>query len=173
MSQPFKRSRLWIDPPFQARLLLRMVGYFLLYIFLVWHISFFFEVVRHVASSGTYQLTFQLYLDYFWKQQPLVWAMVLVVPTLLYDLLKFSHRVAGPLYRCRNVMRDMAAGKKVPQFQPRRHDLMVELFAAFNLLIQACNERTVSDHPVPDETTRPVAPSLRSEELITVNAPQQ
>jgi hypothetical protein len=45
---------------------------------------------------------------------------------------KFSNRIAGPLYRCRRVMRDMAAGKIVPAFKARENDLMKEVFDVFN-----------------------------------------
>jgi hypothetical protein len=91
-----------------------------------------------------------LYLDFLGRQKPLLITLVLVTPILLYDLLKFSHRIAGPLYRCRHVMEEMANGKSVPAFQPRKHDLMRELFQAFNALIAEWNARAnahLNGHP--------------------------
>ena len=38
-------------------------------------------------------------------------------------------------------MLEMASGKPVPEFKPRKQDLMPELFDAFNTLIKQCNAR--------------------------------
>ena len=46
-----RRSRLWIDPPFQGRLLLRMAASLLVFTLVLWHVGFFFEVLRQVAVS--------------------------------------------------------------------------------------------------------------------------
>jgi hypothetical protein len=42
-------------------------------------------------------------------------------------------------------MQEMAEGKPVPEFTPRRHDLMPELFEAFNCLIREWNARAGSE----------------------------
>jgi uncharacterized membrane protein len=157
---PVKRGRLWIDPPFQGRLLLRMAASLFVYTFVIWHVGFFFEVLSQVAvsTSAWGRGLGALYADYFRKQVPLLITFVLITPPLLYSLLKFSHRIAGPLYRCRRMMREMAAGQKVPEFKPRKHDLMGELFAAFNELIRTCNARAAeADAPADAEAKAPGA----------------
>jgi hypothetical protein len=141
MKPAFKRTRLWVDPPFQARLLLRMGAYLALYILVVLHVGFFLELMRDLATNGPVKNFGELYLDYAGKQAPLLIALLLMMPPLLYNLLKFSHRIAGPLFRCRRVMQEMAAGQVVPEFKPRVGDLMRELFAAFNELIRTSNAR--------------------------------
>jgi hypothetical protein len=141
MAPQYKRSRLWVDPAFQLRLMLRIGGYFLLYILLVWHFGFFLDAMRGAVAGGANKPLTELYLEYFGKQQPLLIAMALLVPPFLYNLLRFSHRVAGPLFRCRAVMRDMADGKPVAEFHPRKGDLMRDLFDAFNALIRRWNAR--------------------------------
>jgi hypothetical protein len=141
MGQPFRRTRIWVDSPFQLRLLLRLVSYFALYMFVVFHIGFIWEVVRALTGPGTSHVSAQLYAEYLWKQLPMVIGFFAVAPAFLYDLVKFSHRVAGPLFRCRRLMQEMAAGKPVPEFTPRKGDLMTELFQAFNALIKTWNAR--------------------------------
>jgi len=42
-------------------------------------------------------------------------------------------------------MEEMASGAVVREFTPRKGDLMRELFAAFNLLIRACNARAKAE----------------------------
>jgi hypothetical protein len=78
--------------------------------------------------------------------------VVVIAPLVLYDILKFSHRISGPLYRRRQVMRDMAAGKAVPEFRPRKHDLLADVYVDFNALIRSWNARIGSDQPVQNGT---------------------
>jgi hypothetical protein len=144
MFRKHKRTRLWVDGPFQSRLLLRVCGYFLIYFLLVVHIGFAFRLMAYrigPSAPGAPQGLLGIYLDYLGQQKLLLVAMVLTAPAFLYDLLKLSHRIAGPLYRCRAVMRDMAAGKPVREFVPRKHDLVREFVESFNRLIRAWNAR--------------------------------
>ena len=70
---------------------------------------------------------------------------IVLLPVILFDLLKFSNRVAGPLYRCRKIMTQMSRGESVPEFKPRKHDLMPELFLAFDELVKEWNARIESN----------------------------
>lgn len=141
MNVPFRRTRLWVNSAFQGRLLTRMAGYFLVYTFVVLHIGFLFEGIADFAANGLRKGFGQLYVEFLGRQTAILYALVLTMPPLLYDMLKFSHRVAGPLFRCQRVMLEMAEGKPVTEFRPRKGDLMTELFQAFNTLIAACNAR--------------------------------
>jgi hypothetical protein len=141
MAVKFKRRRLWVDPAFQFRLLVRMSLYFLLFLVTLWHVGFVLAVRDSVAANGLTRGLGDLYLDYLWQERSLLWAALFITPVILYDQLKFSHRIAGPLYRVRRVMRDMAAGLPVTEFTPREKDLMRELFHDFNTLVKAWNAR--------------------------------
>ncbi len=162
MNWYFKRSRLVVDPPVQFRLLGRLAAYLVVYTITLLHISFAVEVFEKIVLADDGPLVADLYLDYLVRQKSLLIGMVLILPVLLYDLLKFSHRIVGPLYRCRRWMLDMAAGKPVREFVPRKNDLMTELFAAFNVLIKACNDRVTT---APGATPPSAAPSLESTDL--------
>src|SRR5947209_111683 len=107
MSAKFRRTRLWIDPGFQGRLLFRMASYLLLYAVIVVHIGFVFELLASFATAPAHSAQ-EHYAAFLWQQRFLVLAFLLAAPVMLYDLLKFSHRIAGPLYRCRQVMQQMA-----------------------------------------------------------------
>jgi hypothetical protein len=141
MGTKFKRGRLWVDPAFQSRLMLRMGFYLLLYTGLVMLLGIVFEQLGDFGDSLTRKSPEGRSLDFLGRQKYLLFAFVLALPIILYDLLRFSHRVAGPLYRCRKVMQQMAGGEPVPEFKPRKHDLMWELFQAFNTLIKEWNTR--------------------------------
>jgi hypothetical protein len=113
MKHKYRRTQLWVDPPFQARLLLRMWCYLLVYTLIAWHLGFLFEAMQELGRNGPGQGIDRLYLDFLGRQRPALAALVLLTPGILYDLLKFSHRVAGPLLRCRNLMQEMARGRPV------------------------------------------------------------
>jgi len=138
MGTEYKRSRLWIDPPLQLRLLLRLVLYFLVYSVTLFHVAFLYEVMANLPDALARGM-WALYGEFFSRQQPFLIACVAVLPILLYDMVKFSHRIAGPLYRCRKTMEAMTRGKAVAEFQPRQHDLLRDLIAAFNALIRKWN----------------------------------
>src|SRR5262245_9229398 len=126
MKPAFQRKRVWVDPPFQSRLLLRLTMYLAAYTFLGLHLAFLFEVMREVAGPGVKSFTTH-YVEFLHRQLPVLVALLAMTPALMYDLLKFSHRVAGPLFRCRKVMEEMASGAVVREFTPRKGDLMREL----------------------------------------------
>jgi hypothetical protein len=138
------RKRLWIKPAFQGRLLLHIGSYFLLYLLIIGLMGFLlFLQETFIAKQG--KASAGLYIAYIASLRPLLFASVLLLPYFIYDLIKFSNRVAGPLHRCQRMMREMAEGKVVPEFQPRKHDLMPEFFADFNVLIRACNSRITAE----------------------------
>ena len=96
MAAKHNRKRLWVDPPFQSRLLVRAALYLVAYVFVLWHISFFIELIVAIATDGLRDGVGSLYLAVLWKQRALLVALAVTAPMFLYDLLKFSHRIAGP-----------------------------------------------------------------------------
>jgi len=138
MGTAYKRSRLWIDSPLQLRLLLRLVCYFVVYSVTLCHVAFLYEVMANLPDAMARGM-WALYVEFFGRQQPFLIACIAVLPILLYDMLKFSHRIAGPLYRCKKTMDAMTAGKPVAEFKPRQHDLLRDLIQSFNALIRKWN----------------------------------
>lgn len=139
MENVYNRTRLWVNAGFQSRFMVRVALYLIVSILLVLHAAFGIELlwVRIVGVQREPYL--ESYLGFLSTHRFILIGYSLFVPWVLFDILKFSHRIAGPLFRCRNMMLDMAAGKRVSEFQPRTNDLMPELFEAFNLLIKRCN----------------------------------
>lgn len=145
-----RRTRVWVNPAFQARLLVRVAVYFVIYVVVLSQVGFLFEAGRLLLNDHWDKPVAQVYVEYLSRLRPLLYGLLLITPYLIYDVLVFSHRIAGPLYRCRNVMQEMASGKPVPEFKPRERDLMPEFFATFNALIHEWNLRLGADrnaHP--------------------------
>jgi hypothetical protein len=136
------RKCLWINGAFQARLLLRLVVILMIFVVVMWHTTFVFELLPGLIDASNLKRGIGgLYLDSLERQKPFLLALFVTLPAALYDLLKYSHRIAGPLSRCQKVMQAMAAGEVVQEFKPRDGDHMPEFFQAFNALIVQWNAR--------------------------------
>jgi hypothetical protein len=122
-----------------------MAVYLLFQLVFVWHVAFLFQALAAVVTGGLGAGLGHLYVQTLGQQQHLLVALGVTLPIMLYDLLRFSHRVAGPLYRCAAVMRQMAAGQRVPEFTPRKGDHFREFFETFNALIRTWNARLAAD----------------------------
>src|SRR5690606_12898419 len=60
---------------------------------------------------------------------------VIVVTLIVWHGVRFSHRIAGPLYRLNTDMRQMAKDGKVRNIRFRKGDYFLELPDAFNALL--------------------------------------
>ena len=118
-----------------------MCLYLLTYIFIVLNKAVVLQYLEGIALDGRPKAIVDFYREFFFREKGILHALLVATPLCLYDLVRFSNRVAGPLYLCRKVMQEMAAGELVPEFTPRRHDLMPEFFEAFNGLIREWNAR--------------------------------
>ena len=65
---------------------------------------------------------------------PAIVASVVLLPIFIYDILKLSHRVAGPLERLNVEMEKLANGKDVATLRFRDGDYWPELAERFNEL---------------------------------------
>ncbi len=151
MATEYKRKKMWVDGAFQARLLLRLGVYLLLYAAIALHVGFLMQLISQTVRSGVHQSALELYQDFMSQQRYLIYALIVLAPYMAWDMVKFSNRIAGPLLRCRRVMLEMAEGKPVSEFVPRRRDLMREFWPAFNALIRAWNVRRATSEPAGDK----------------------
>jgi len=147
-----QRKQLLVDRPLQGRLMARLWFYVFVYALVVLHAHFIMQLGYQAVQNGLQKDLFSLYVDFLRGQSYLFLSAALVAPLLLVDSLKFSNRIAGPLFRCRTMMHELAAGKAVPEFTPRKGDFMPELWQAFNALIRTCNAHI--DHPAEHKTSQ-------------------
>lgn len=131
---PF-RDRRFVDRPLQGRLISRVGLYWLLYHVLLWHALLVYRYIqfRMTRGAGTMQGSFgehvgQLAGDYF----PVLLCGLLTLPVVLIDMLRVSHRIAGPLVRLGEALRDLREGQTVDRVALRREDLLTEFQQEFN-----------------------------------------
>lgn len=175
MKPKYKRRRLLVHPEFQIGLVVRMGAYVLIATLAVLHTTFALEMVNYVLgirANGVRMGIDNLYLEFLSRQKPFLVTLILVMPILLYDLFKFSNRIAGPLHRCRRLMQDMIDGKPVAEFKPRERDLMKDYFATFDALIKKWNSQVAAGDGnlcIAELTTE--AESLNAANVITSGLP--
>jgi len=100
-----------------------------------------------------------------------VLASLLVLPLLLIDLMKFTNCFAGPIFRLRRVMKELAEGKHVQPIAFRDNDYWHELADSFNGILHRMQpvDNALSAEAVPTnkpqfhEESSPLAEELLEE----------
>jgi hypothetical protein len=67
--------------------------------------------------------------------RPLFLAMAIFCPLLLWDMMRYTHRIAGPLYRFRKAMEDHINGEPLAAVKLRDGDLLKEFQDTYNKFI--------------------------------------
>jgi len=144
MSTPsFRRKRLYINSVIQGGLIVKTITYWLLYMIAIlvtvtiWK-SYSFPDASISALAQEVQSIFA----------PALVAGIVLLPLFLYDQLKFSHRMAGPIYRLRQEMKKLSKGEGVQKLRFRDRDHWPELAEDFNRLAELVisNRRSLRNH---------------------------
>ena len=124
------RKRIWIDP-FQTGLLIRIALYCVMYQVVSWA---FFSLCEQIdASFAALRVEGSILGNVFVRS---VLALLVVVPPLTLDAVRFAHRLVGPLYRIRKTMQAIAAGEPVALVRLRDRDMLVDFKDDFNAMLQ-------------------------------------
>ena len=138
----YNRSKLFVDPGFQGRLLLRLVVYWVVYHVALWHLLFLFTLFSHTMSTESAsppKSLGALYGEFARNNVSIVICFFVMLPILGRDLLRFSHRLAGPLVRFRNTLGEMAQDKPVAPVTLRNFDLPTDFLNTFNSVVTVWN----------------------------------
>lgn len=129
-----KRKKIWIDR-FQTILSLRIAWYCVLYQAAVWSLV---VLERSIAIAAERLLGPEGATSFF-----LLMAFGVVVLGFLgiYDAVKLSHRIVGPIYRIRKAIQAVAAGEELEPIQLRQGDYLQELKDDFNEMLKALEQR--------------------------------
>jgi hypothetical protein len=128
------RKKIWIDR-FQTVLSLRIACYFILYQGCLW---FFAAIEHYLFPKMQISLGSSIAANY---------VMLLAVASLtlgglfIYDGIKLTHRIVGPLYRFRQTIKAIASGEEVELIRLRKGDFLLELRDDLNEMIKALEQR--------------------------------
>jgi len=133
MTKPLRRRTYFIDQKVQGALLIRVTWYWLTSLFAVGSLTF---IGWMFVFPG---LGEQLVPNSDMAHAVLILVMALVstallLPVALLDLTRFSNRIAGPMYRMRLAMKQLADGESIDPIELRKGDYWEEFADAFNEL---------------------------------------
>lgn len=132
---PHVRKKLFVNPHIQGTTIRRVVFYWCTYHLVLWHVMFlfrFFEYRSSVMEGGRPLTFFTLYGRFTLDHYAVILCALAILPMVLWDVLKFSHRVVGPLVRFRHCLKLLSQGESVTQVTIRKGDFLMELQDAFN-----------------------------------------
>lgn len=131
----YKRTRLLIDAKVQGAILIRMLMFWMFCVL-------FITLPLFIAISFTNpEMSIpEAALDIWDKCGPMLTAVVLLLPLACYDLLKLTHKFAGPLFRLHRELTRLADGEHVQPLKFRDADFWQEIANPFNKIIQELNE---------------------------------
>jgi hypothetical protein len=115
----FKRKRLLVDPKVQGALVVRVICYWLACMATVEFLALTWSM-----ATGPEQPSFAGYfINYDWPAAGgrMLLASIVLIP-ISWDMLTFSNRFAGPVYRMRRVLREVARGGAIENIQLREGD---------------------------------------------------
>ncbi len=135
MTQKQLRQKLFVNKAIQGRLLVRIGLYWFLYHGVLWMSLFLFRYAEHrgAVQAGALPRSFADLYQQFSREYFGVWICAFAVaPIVLWDLLRFSHRIVGPIVRFKNTLDSLSAGRNVSQVRLRDGDLLIDLQDTFN-----------------------------------------
>jgi hypothetical protein len=123
----FRRRVFLIDPKVQGSLAIRIVAYWFYALLTISLLLICWDVFT--GPTRQFIVVFQETSQRF---APAAIASLLVVPLVVMDVLRLSNRFAGPAWRLKNALHDLAAGKDVGPLSFRDDDFWKEIAASFN-----------------------------------------
>ena len=151
-----KRKRLLVDPAVQGALVLRVTRYWIASLLALITMQVAFEMALAAAypfENGPAVMDVLTGMWVFMLRGLIV--TVFLLPALIWDLLRFSHRFAGPISRLKHAMNDLADGKPVEPIHFRKDDFWYEFAEAFNRIsdkVQPAAEERIPDAEEPEPT---------------------
>jgi hypothetical protein len=121
------RKRMFVDPIVQGAIMRRAVLY--------WFACVLFVTLPLVIGrtlSQPEKLFYEHLGDLWGVYWPVLTSVVLILPVMLYDLVRLTNRFAGPVTRLRRVLTQIADGNPVEPVRFRDGDFWPELAGEFN-----------------------------------------
>ncbi len=134
-----------VQGPIVTRLIVHVVSYnavILCLLLVIWGVRASLSAVIELPES-TGPLT-------FWQQSmPVVICVLLMIPYMVWDLMKLTNRIAGPLFRFETLMNDFVRSGTLRQAVIRDGDLLTDFQLQFNEFTMALHALYPETKPVP------------------------
>ena len=123
------RKRHFVDFQVQGTLVLRAVLYWFFYMLTIATVLVCYRIL-----TGPLMLFHEYFIE-LWDQFGVAAVIsLLMLPLVVFDIVRMSNRFVGPIYRLRRKMKEANQGQAVPPIRFRDDDFWHELADEFNTL---------------------------------------
>lgn len=139
-----KRSTKYVNSLLQGHLMWRMAMYWFIYNGALIGVIAGGKLINFIPDMIAGRSSFssgQFFADFMAESGTLMTAMAVFCPILIWDMLKFSHRIAGPLYRFRKTMEDHVNGGPLKLVKLRDGDLLGDFQGEFNEFVSYLHQQ--------------------------------
>jgi hypothetical protein len=144
-----RRRKIYLGGIFQGTLVKRLAIGWAAYHLLLFHGLFLVSCLEetHAQAEATAQQSFlDRYESFAWQNRLLIFGAVVVGPVFLWDVVRCTHRVAGPLVRLEQTLLKMARGETVREIKFRKGDWLNSLERALNAYLTSRAASTATDN---------------------------
>lgn len=131
-----ERRRQNLVTAFQYRLAKRMFVYWCVYQLTLFNVLFCWQLLKNGPGSIGSQ-----YVQFLYDFYPMLICFGILVPAIVWDVVKFCHRVAGPIDRFNQLTQQIANDEPVRRLKLREADELHELMGNFNNMLESLNRR--------------------------------
>jgi hypothetical protein len=134
-----RRSKIYLGGIFQGTLVKRLAIGWAAYHLLLFHGLFLVSCLEetHAQAEAAQQSFLDRYESFAWQDRLLIFGAVVVGPVFLWDVVRCTHRVAGPLVRLEQTLLKMAKGETVREIKFRKGDWLTSLERALNVYLSS------------------------------------
>ena len=136
-----RRKKVLVDRELQLGMASRLLTYWCATWFAVFAIPILTQIF--FMSDVSFKELMARMIDDLWF--PMMMSLLLL-PIVARDCVKFSNRVAGPVWRFRKTLRDFNDGKQVTKINLRKDDYCHELADEFNRLFESGSEQVIQSN---------------------------
>jgi hypothetical protein len=134
------RKKFWVNPQIQGGLIMRAGFCWVIYHLVLWHGIFVIRYIGHrmeVVTGNVHERSVAtIYGDFAADYSVFAILACFLAPLCAYDLLRQSHRVAGPLARFEGALKKLMAGQTVQPIQLRPRDQLTHFQNVFNEFLE-------------------------------------
>jgi len=146
--KPWFRTRFYVDYRVQGALMVRIVLYWLTCLLTIVLVLLGWGMIADPIRPLNTRLT-----ELWTVHGSAAVASLLVLPAVVFDLLRVTNRFAGPMFRLRRSLHDLAQGKPVLDVRFRQGDFWQEFAEDFNTVAAlAKGAKFLSNGPDPQTT---------------------
>lgn len=141
MGKKLRRKKL-VNKQLQGQLMLRMVLHWIGYNGVVLFLSLLACMFMYCVSvvNGDVERTMQAEIvEFFARHKPMLIAMLLLLPIIMWDMLKTTHRVAGPVFKFKSELQKFVDTGKFETVKLRDNDFLMDFQDTWNQAVERAN----------------------------------